>query len=234
MSLKHLYENRFPEAERRKKAAIWRVLVRAVFSRWIEPESTVVDLGAGYCEFINAVEARRRIAIDLNPDTAASAAPGVEVHAAPVERLSFIADEEVDVVFTSNFFEHLPTKALLTATVEEALRVLKPGGRLIAMGPNVRLVPGAYWDYFDHVLPLSERSLAELLDLCGFELERVEARFLPYTTKSAIPQWPWLVRLYLAARPLSSFLMGKQFLVIARKPATAGQRSDSRSVCGAS
>ena len=45
---------------------------------------------------------------------------------------------------------------------------------------------------------------------------RVIARFLPYTTKSVLPQWPWLVKLYLRL-PLAWWLLGKQSLVVAKK-----------------
>ena len=101
--------------------------------------------------------------------------------------------------------------------MREALRVLKTGGTLILLGPNVRLIPGVYWDFFDHHVPLSDRSMCELLAITGFDLIRVEPRFLPYTTRSALPQAPWLVALYLTLRPLSSAILGKQFLIVAKK-----------------
>jgi hypothetical protein len=44
----------------------------------------------------------------------------------------------------------------------------------------------------------------------------VVTRFLPYTTKSPLPQAPWLVRLYLKV-PLAWWFLGKQSLVIAEK-----------------
>lgn len=218
MGLTELYENRFGDRERARKARVWAILWEAVFSRWIRPEDTVVDLGAGYCEFINSALAKRRIAVDLNPDTAKLAAPGVEVRNESVADLSFLADGEADVVFTSNFFEHLPTKDVLTQTVQAAFRVLRPGGIFIVMGPNIRLLPDVYWDYYDHHIPLSDRSVSELLSMCGFTLERVEPRFMPYTVKSRLPQWDWLVRTYLALLPASGLLLGKQFLVVARRP----------------
>ena len=40
---------------------------------------TVVESAAGYCEFINNIDARRRIAVDINPETTRRAADGVEV-----------------------------------------------------------------------------------------------------------------------------------------------------------
>jgi dolichol-phosphate mannosyltransferase len=218
MDVTRLYAARFAERERARKVRIWDALWRGEFSRWVKPGDAVLDVGAGYCEFINSARARRRIAVDLNPETARCAAPGVEVHTGSATDLAFLADGEVDVVFTSNFLEHLPDKETVLQVVRAAHRVLRPGGIFIAMGPNVRLVPGAYWDFYDHHVPLSDRSMVELLGLAGFEMVSVAARFLPYTTKSALPQAPWLVRAYLLARPLSSAVLGKQFLVVARKP----------------
>ncbi len=218
MELSELYGNRFAEADRARKVRIWAALWDRVFSRWVRPEDTVLDLGAGYCEFINAAVARRRIAVDLNPDTVRLAAPGVEVHTASASQLAFLHDGEVDVVFTSNFLEHLPSKDVLTLVAKAAWRILKPGGTFIAMGPNIRFLADVYWDYYDHHIPLSDRSVCELLAMCGFDILRVEPRFMPYTVKSRLPQRGWLVRAYLALRPLSSAILGKQFLVIASKP----------------
>ena len=222
MRLDALYENRFAPEEEAFKARVWSILWRRVFSRYIRPDDVLVDVGGGYCELSNAAVARRRIVVDMNPGARSRAAPGVEVQIASAERMSFLSDGEATVAFTSNFFEHLPDKATLERVVQEIARVLRPGGRLIAMGPNVRLMPGAYWDFFDHHLPLSDRSVRELLETAGFEIERVEPRFLPATTKLSLPRWPWLVEAYLALRPLSSWAVGKQFLVIARKPGAAG------------
>src|SRR6267154_1295534 len=46
--------------------------------------------------------------------------------------------EALDVVFTSNFFEHLPNKDAIRRTPLEVYRCLRPGGRFIAMGPNMK------------------------------------------------------------------------------------------------
>ena len=54
--------------------------------------------------------------------------------------------------------------------------------------PNIRLTGAAYWDFIDHKVALTERSLVEAAELCGFETERLIKRFLPYTTKSRLPQ----------------------------------------------
>jgi SAM-dependent methyltransferase len=123
----------------------------------------------------------------------------------------------LDVIFTSNFFEHLPDKAALRAALAQALAALKPGGHLFCLGPNIRHVPGAYWDFFDHHIALTELSLREVLELTGFHILECRARFLPYTAvgKREVPLW--MLRLYLKL-PLLWRLCGAQFLVIARKP----------------
>jgi hypothetical protein len=97
-------------------------------------------------------------------------------------------------------------------------RVLKPGGRMIVLQPNIRFVGAAYWDFLDHKTPLTERSLAEAAETTGFEVERLIPRLLPYTTKSRLPQHPALVRAYLRV-PLAWRLLGKQTLLVARSAA---------------
>jgi hypothetical protein len=45
----------------------------------IFPDSAVLDLGSGYCEFINQINAGRKYAMDLNPATSYHAADDVRV-----------------------------------------------------------------------------------------------------------------------------------------------------------
>ena len=214
-----LYANRFDQGDLAWKDEVWSILWKRVFSSWVRPEDKLLDLGAGYCEFINHAVAKRRLAVDLNPETARHASPGVEVHSVSADNLSFLQPGELDVVFSSNFLEHLSSKEAVTRVIEEIRRVLRPGGRVIFMGPNIRYLSDKYWDYFDHHVPLSHASVCEALELHAFELEHVEPRFVPYTVKGSRLRWGLLVEIYLALRPLSSALLGKQFLVAARKPA---------------
>jgi SAM-dependent methyltransferase len=211
-----LYRNRFSPEQRQIRDRVWETLCRHFFQRYVREGDTSLDLGCGFGEFSRFIRARRRIAVDVNPD-ARSLLPGeVEFHQADARRLDFLPTDSIDVCFTSNFFEHLPSKSDLDTVLGEVRRVLRPGGRLVAMQPNIRYAPGEYWDFYDHHLPLSHLSCAEAFALAGLEVVELVDRFLPFTTCSPIPKHRLLVRLYLAFPPAWR-LLGRQFLIVGRK-----------------
>lgn len=215
-SLQSIYEKRFTGAEEARDR-VWRVLTQHFFQHWVKPTDVVVDVGAGYCEFINNIRAGAKFALDLNPVTALKAGAEVTVLNQDITSPWALASESANLVFSSNFFEHLPTKEALQHCLREIHRVLRSGGTLLAMGPNIRFCYDVYWDFFDHFLPLSDRSLAEALEICGMRVERIVPRFLPFTMKGKTPPPAFFIRLYLLLSPLWMAL-GKQFLVVARKP----------------
>jgi hypothetical protein len=96
------------------------------------------------------------------------------------------------------------------------MRCLKPGGRIICLGPNIKYVGNDYWDFYDHYLELSHLSLAEGLKLADFNIISVIPRFLPYTMADGKRPPLLMVQLYLRL-PLFWPLIGKQFLVTAEK-----------------
>jgi SAM-dependent methyltransferase len=213
--LSRLYQRRFGQTAAYRNR-VWQVLTRNFFQRWISPEATVLDLGCGYGEFINNIQAGTKWAMDLNPDAPQHLAKNVAFLEQDCSTPWQLPENSLDVVFTSNFFEHLPDKRCLRSTLQQAHRSLKTGGRLIALGPNIKYLPGKYWDFFDHHTILTEASLGEALETEGFELEQVVPRFLPYSLVNA-PEYPVaFVKLYLTL-PWLWWIKGRQFLVIARK-----------------
>ena len=211
-----LYQGRFSKQEVEHKSRIWGVLCGHFFQKYVSTNDTVLDLGAGYCDFINNIQCREKLAVDLNDDTPTLAHADVTVHQASSTNLSFLADASVDVVFTSNFLEHLRTKEEALQTFNEVHRILKKGGLFLILQPNIRHVGFEYWDFFDHHIALTEKSLIEGLLIKGFKIKHVISKFLPFTTKSKIPQHPFLVWLYLKI-PLVWRIMGKQSFLAAEK-----------------
>jgi SAM-dependent methyltransferase len=208
-----LYKRRFtPDLAYRQR--LWRLLCARFFQRLIPPASTVMEVGAGYCEFINAIRANEKIAVDLNPDTRHYANPDVQVIETSSVDLSAVASGSVDVAFASNFFEHI-TREEIVRTMREVARALKPGGRFIILQPNIRYCARDFWMFFDHITPLDQYSLCEALEMSGFRPIKTIVRFLPYTTKGTLPKSLWLVRLYLSF-PLAWRVLGQQTLVIAQ------------------
>lgn len=213
--LETIYDRRF-NSHIAYRNQVWRVLTARYFSRYISPEATVLDLGCGYGEFINNIACRRKYAIDLNSRARERLSADVTFLEQDCSAPWTLADDSLDVVFTSNFFEHLPSKQAMGSTLAEAFRCLRPGGRMIAMGPNVRFLGGAYWDFWDHHLALTEHSVAEAFEIQGFRVEKVIDRFLPYTMVNKRRAPTVLIGFYLNL-PFAWKIFGKQFLVMATR-----------------
>jgi SAM-dependent methyltransferase len=211
VDVQSLYERRFGEmlAFRRR---MWRVLCREFFQRHVSSDATVVEIGAGYCEFINHIEAGRKYAVDLNPDTHRHAGPDVTVLTTSTAAMATVADATADVAFASNFLEHL-TREQILATLREVRRILKPRGRFLILQPNIRYCKEDYWQFFDHITPLCDRSLTEALEMSGFDVPYVLRRFLPFTTQGRLPNSITLLKIYLKLRPAWWFFGQQSFLI---------------------
>jgi len=198
----------------RRREVLWRHLTRHL-ARYIAPGASILELGAGYCYFINGVKGRRRVAVDLGEQVAACAAPGVEAVCA--DALGYLRGEpsdSFDFVFASNFLEHFDWP-VLTGLIAEIRRVLAPRGRLALVQPNFRLAPGRYFDDYTHRTVFTDVSLSDWLDASGFEVVECVPRFLPLTVKSRLGGLSFLVPLYLRSpwRPLA----GQMFVLAERR-----------------
>ena len=214
-NLTQIYEKRFSGHKNYRKL-VWKILINDFFSKWIKSTDHVLDLGCGYGEFINHTKCELRHAMDLNPKTKSLLDKEIIFHQQNCSKPWKIAQSSLDLVFTSNFFEHLPNKESLDRTISEIKKALKPEGRLIAMGPNISVLKGLYWDFWDHHVALSDQSLCELLQIHDFTIDQSYSKFLPYNMVRIKERPLFLVSLYLKF-PFLWKLFGKQFLIIAKK-----------------
>jgi SAM-dependent methyltransferase len=196
----------------KKREVLWAVLCEHYFSKFIRPDFHVLELGAGYANFINNVRCARRTAVDLWAKMPDYAAPGVDARVGSVADLGFLPDASVDLAFASNLFEHL-IQDDFAKTLAQLRRKLKPDGTLIIVQPNYKRAYKEYFDDYTHVSVYSDVSLCDFLAANGFEILECRAGFLPFSVKSGLPVSPALIRLYLASpwKPLA-----KQMLIRAK------------------
>ncbi|MCX5641805.1 MAG: class I SAM-dependent methyltransferase [Candidatus Omnitrophica bacterium] len=216
MDTRETYRMRFTETDKKKKEQMWQVLVRHYLQQYVKKDFVVLDLGAGYCEFINNIVCGKKYAVDVNPEVKNYADAGVEALVSKSTEISIIPENAIDLVFCSNFFEHLPDREIVLKTLQEVKRILKPQGLIIVISPNISYVRWDFWNFFDHMLPFNHQGFCEALAVSGFEIKKVVPRFLPYTTKSRLPQSSHLFRFYLRFSWCWR-LFGKQMLIVAEK-----------------
>lgn len=207
-----LYDVRFGANEAAAKDGIWREIV-AYLSRWVDPAAPVLDVGCDRGHFIRFAVGSERWATDIR-DVAASLPADVRfVKGSGLDLERLLPAGYFGTVFMSNYLEHLPSADAVVEQIRVARHLLRPGGRLVVLQPNIRLVGARYWDFIDHKVALTERSLEEAAHLAGLRTEVLIVRFLPYSTKGRLPAHPRLVRLYLRLSPAWRVL-GKQTLYV--------------------
>ncbi len=204
-----------------RRARVWQVVARHLASH-VAPDAHVLELGAGYCDWINNVPASRRVAVDVWPELPAHTAPGVEPMVLDISNgLHSLGDASFDVVLASNLLEHFAPDSA-AAVVREVARLLRPAGRFILIQPNFRFAWRRYFDDYTHRSIFTDVSLPALLRAQGFSIIDVKPRFVPYSMQGVrIPIARWLVKAYLMSpfKPAAG-----QMLVIAQKETPARVR----------
>ena len=214
-SLEEVYGRRFTDVDAVAKHGLWREICRHL-QRYVDVGSRVLDVACDRGYFIENIVARERWATDIR-DVSHHLSDSVRfVQADGLSLDRVLPGGAFDVVFTSNYLEHLSSGEEVIDQLRVVRELLQPDGTLIVLQPNIRLVGGAYWDFIDHKVALTERSLSEAAELAGLRTTRVITRFLPYTTKSRLPQHPLIARLYLAFPP-AWLILGEQTLYFAQR-----------------
>jgi len=196
------------------RSVVWATVARHL-APYVPQDAAVLELGAGYCDWINNVLAARRVALDIWPDLPAFAAPGVEAVVLDASvGLQSLGSSSFDVVLASNFLEHFSPD--VAATVVDGVRtLLRPGGRFVMVQPNFRYAWRHYFDDYTHRSVFTDVSLPAMLRANGFRVLEVRPKFLPYSLQGArVPITRFLVSAYLRS-PIKP--MAGQMLVVAAR-----------------
>lgn len=201
---------RYPYLEYRTK--VWLEIIRYI-ARDCPNVGNLLELGPGYCDFINHFPAGQKTCVERNVAMQQYAAHGIRFVCEEAGRLSGIPDQSLDLIFASNFLEHLGEEGhqVLLPNIH---RTLTPTGHLALIQPNYRLNPDHYFDDPTHRTIFSDQNITTFLEKFGFKVIKLVPKFLPFSMKSRLPKWPILVRFYLAS-PVKPF--AGQMYIIAKK-----------------
>ena len=193
------------------RARVWLAICEYL-QDYVPADGAVLDLGAGYCDFINQIRAARKYAVDILPEGGRHCASDVRFLCGTLESVD-LPPGSLDVVLASNFLEHL-SPSQCSELFDRLDSLMKGDGKLILIQPNYYYCYREYWDDFTHVRPFTHVSLSDFLLYRGYKILRMEKKFLPISFKSRLPKSYWMTKLFLASfwRPLA-----KQMLVVAAK-----------------
>lgn len=205
------YETRYTFDDGRAK--VWKAIAEYLQSFVKKDSDCVLDVGAGYCDFINNIKAHEKLAVDMSASGSQFCHEDVRFHCASVNDLSVLQSNSVDVLFSSNLLEHLDDLELFSA-IKEFQRVVKQGGRIILMQPNFRYAYKEYFDDYTHKKIFTHISLRDFFQANGFQAIKIYPKFLPFSLKSRLPRSYILTKLYLYS-PFKP--MAKQMLLVFKK-----------------
>jgi len=171
VNYQRLYQYRFRDVDQRRRTETWAALAPMLHVALGRPER-VLDPAAGRCEFINAVPAAERWAVDAVEYDEGVAGEGLRLIVSEIMAADLPASY-FGGVFVSNFLEHLLSQEAVASFLEKMFECLAPGGRIAVMGPNFRYTARQYFDFADHTVILTERGVAEHLYAAGFTLSNL-------------------------------------------------------------
>lgn len=202
MSEVNPYVGAYPELRGRR--SVWGAIARYV-RRDAREVGTLMELGAGYCDFVNQFPADKKIAFDLNPEMRAYAGPDVDLRIEDATLLASVSNQSIDLIFASNFLEHLEGDEV-DSLLGRCFDVLRSSGKLILIQPNHRLCAESYFDDPTHKTIFDDANVGEWLARNGLKVRKLIPGFLPFSMNGRLPKSGVLTGLYLLSpwKPLAA------------------------------
>jgi 2-polyprenyl-3-methyl-5-hydroxy-6-metoxy-1,4-benzoquinol methylase len=209
------------------------------------PGWALLDVGCGSGNFL-ADMARKGwdvwgIEPNYNAAQKAIAAIGSQVSVGTIDTCSF-PDESFDLITMWHVLEHVPSP---TRALQKVFRLLKPGGWLVTMAPNISsanfYIFQGNWYHLDlprHLYHFSPKTLAQLIESSGLKLERLNTQPDAYGLRGSLrnrlgktaddKRWPGnsqfaLQISYAFSVALSHARLSDQMIAYSQKPPCEGQ-----------
>ena len=208
-----ILKSRYMENERNRKVATKEIdnaerllftfnsALELFYDTRIDKDSKVIDLGYGDGSFLKSLEKNEIECKGYDYDT-------VNFENGEIPEIA----NSLDFITSNSVIEHLNDA---TNLLEEAFRILKPGGKLILITPNFFFDYKNFYDDPTHVNPFTVEKLETMLEMSGFKNINV----LPWIVMKSPSLWKipfsfFFARYCLIARndtrlPIPKFLRGQ-------------------------
>lgn len=153
----------------------------------IQPGARLVEIGCGRGEFLSAFRDCGLVVSGVDrEETAKTMLPDADISVCDVTKDALPYDDEsIDVIYHKSVIEHVYDPMPL---MQETLRVLKPGGKVIILTPDWQTQMSVFYEDFTHSRPFDKTALGDLLRISGLDASFSEIFFqLP-----VLWQRPWL------------------------------------------
>ena len=162
----------------------------------LKPGEHILELGCGRGDFISAFKRTglRCSGIDIEP----ASIQGVDVKKCDLLKDPFpFEDESLDVIYHKSIIEHFYKPDHL---MDETLRVLKRGGKLIFLTPDWERGFKVFYEDITHCRPYNTTAVKDLLAMWGMQNISVEK----FYQHPLLWRWPWLKILSVMSNPFLS------------------------------
>lgn len=158
-------------------------------------EGRVLDIGCGFGDLLEDLSQKGCIpyGIEINPlAVRACREKGLNVSSGALDEACF-PDNFFDTVTLSHVIEHLPRPK---ATLRQAYRILKPGGKLLIYCPNadsyLAKLFGKYWQGWSlpfHFYHFTKKTIQRYAELTGFRVKKISSITPEYISLMSIARY---------------------------------------------